>query len=73
MIEILDLWYQYEPEISNIAIIYYEDINGKEWELAHIKINNEIEQEDLYNYCLEIANEMGYQLVGYLELEESQK
>ena len=65
MNEMYDFWYEHinEKEI----IILYEDENGKEWELAHISIEEEVEQEDLYNYCLEIANSMGYYLLGQLE------
>lgn len=75
MIEILDLWYEFQGEIDYLNIMI--DDGEQEKLLAQISMTydefNSKCQEDLYNFCLEIANEMGYQLVGYLELEESQK
>ena len=67
---ITDLWYRSASE--DLINIYIEDQNGNEYELAQLEwLGHEgIDQEFIYNECLQIANEMGYWLEGQKEYEE---
>ena len=67
---ILDLWFHFQPEHETLDIMATLE-NGQDVSLAQLSMTqNEYESneyEDRYNLCLEVAQELGYQLAGYVE------
>lgn len=66
---ISDLWYEFQGEIDYLNIM----IDDREQEQLLIQISmtydeyNSKYQEGLYNFCLEIAHDLGYYLEGEME------
>lgn len=65
-----DLRYEYVSDTIP-HIIINADIDSKDYELAHIDLPGIppelLDQERTYNYCLEIAHNLGYYLEGEME------
>lgn len=66
---ISDLWYEFQGEIEYLNIMI--DDGEQEKFLAQIFMTcdefNSKCQEDLYNFCLEVAHDLGYYLEGEME------
>ena len=66
---IVDLWYEFHGEIGYLNIMI--DDGEQEKLLAQISMSYEefknYTQEDLYNWCLEIAHDLDYLLEGEVE------
>lgn len=67
---ILDLWFHFQPEHETLDIMVTLE-NGQDMSLAQLSMTyDEYESkdyEDLYNLCLEVANDLGYHLAGHVE------
>ena len=61
---ITDLFYQSINENEIMVMIEYP--NGLEYSICHLEYENHENEpyEKIYNTCLEIAHDMGYQLEG---------
>ena len=60
---ILDLWFHFQPEHETITIMCTLE-DGQDYSLAQLSMTWEEyeskDYEDLYNLCLEVANDLGY-------------
>ena len=69
---ILDLWFHFQPEHETLNIMVTLE-NGQDMSLAQLSMTYDEykskEYEDLYNLCLEVANDLGYHLAGHIENE----
>lgn len=67
---ILDLWFHFQPEHETINIMATLE-NGQDVSLAQLSMSYDEyklkDYEDLYNLCLEVANDLDYHLAGYVE------
>ena len=67
---ILDLWFHFQPEHETITIMCTSE-DGQDYSLAQLSMTWEEyeskDYEDLYNLCLEVANDLGYHLAGQVE------
>lgn len=66
---ITDLWFEFQGEIEYLNIMI--DDGEQEKIIAQLPMTynefNSMHQEDLYNYCLDVAYDLGYVLEGDAE------